>query len=239
MGGFREFLFDAGVFLNISEDHISPVEHKDFQDYFHSKLLLFRQVKTACVNLDSPFSRTILRHAAAAERIVTFGTAPGADICGYDLKTDQGKVEFRVKLPGLRRGVFSGHAWNLQRRKRSGGHCGCLFLRNSRGGHAGRTFPGHRQRAGWKNSRAGDGKIRAIVDFAHNGLSFEKIFETVKLEYPDFQVTAVFGCPGGKALNRRKDLGLVAGKYCSHVYLSTDDPGRNECRISAGKSADI
>ena len=26
--------FDAGVFLNISEDHISPIEHSDMEDYF-------------------------------------------------------------------------------------------------------------------------------------------------------------------------------------------------------------
>ena len=26
--------FDVAVFLNISEDHISPIEHADFEDYF-------------------------------------------------------------------------------------------------------------------------------------------------------------------------------------------------------------
>ena len=29
--------FDVGIFLNISEDHISPIEHPDFEDYFASK----------------------------------------------------------------------------------------------------------------------------------------------------------------------------------------------------------
>ena len=39
----RGLKFDVGVFLNISEDHISPCEHENFEDYFTSKLSLFKQ----------------------------------------------------------------------------------------------------------------------------------------------------------------------------------------------------
>lgn len=34
--------YKVGVFLNISEDHISTIEHPDFDDYFSSKLKFFR-----------------------------------------------------------------------------------------------------------------------------------------------------------------------------------------------------
>ena len=51
-GRLHEICFDAGVFLNISEDHISPIEHSDMEDYFGSKLRIFSQCKTACVNMD-------------------------------------------------------------------------------------------------------------------------------------------------------------------------------------------
>ena len=34
--------FDIGVFTNFSEDHISPKEHPDMQDYFNSKLKLLK-----------------------------------------------------------------------------------------------------------------------------------------------------------------------------------------------------
>lgn len=223
-GRVRGISFDAGVFLNISEDHISPVEHKDFQDYFQSKLLLFRQVKTACVNLDSPFSRTILQHAAAAEKIITFGTTAGADIYGYDLRADQGKVQFRVRCSAFDKpfslamhGIF-----NVENALAAIA-VACSFglpPEDMQAGLARVTVNGRME-----EFQSQDGNLRAIVDFAHNGLSFEKIFETVKQEYPDYRIAAVFGCPGGKALNRRKDLGLTAGKYCGRVYLSADDPG--------------
>jgi len=45
--------YAVGCFLNIGEDHISDAEHSDFEDYFQSKLKLFDQCETACVNLDS------------------------------------------------------------------------------------------------------------------------------------------------------------------------------------------
>ena len=32
---------DVACFLNIGRDHISPVEHPDFEDYFESKLRIF------------------------------------------------------------------------------------------------------------------------------------------------------------------------------------------------------
>ena len=64
----------------------------------------------------------------------------------------------------------------------------------------------------------------AVVDYAHNKLSFEKLFESVSKEYPDYNVVAIFGCPGGKAINRREDLGTIAGKCASMVYITAEDP---------------
>lgn len=37
-------VFDVGCYLNVAEDHISPIEHCDFDDYFESKLRLFPSV---------------------------------------------------------------------------------------------------------------------------------------------------------------------------------------------------
>ena len=44
--------FNIGVFTNFSEDHISPKEHPDMQDYFNAKLRLFKMCPTGFVNVD-------------------------------------------------------------------------------------------------------------------------------------------------------------------------------------------
>jgi len=72
------------------------------------------------------------------------------------------------------------------------------------------------------------GEVTAIVDFAHNGLSFEKMFDTVALEYPGSRVSVVFGTPGGKAFNRRKDMGEISGKRADRIFLVPDDPGNED-----------
>ena len=57
-----------------------------------------------------------------------------------------------------------------------------------------------------------DKRVTAVVDYAHNKLSFEKLFGSTREEYPDHDIVAIFGCPGYKAYIRRKDLGLIAGE---------------------------
>ncbi|WP_242848938.1 Mur ligase family protein [Syntrophomonas palmitatica] len=68
--------FDVGVFLNISEDHISSIEHRDIEDYFVSKLAIFKQCRTACVNLDSDMVDRVLAAAKDSEQVITFGANP-------------------------------------------------------------------------------------------------------------------------------------------------------------------
>ena len=41
-----------------------------------------------------------------------------------------------------------------------------------------------------------DGSLHAIVDYAHNRLSFETLFRSVRAEYPGREMAIVFGCPG-------------------------------------------
>lgn len=59
----------CAVFLNIGEDHISPVEHPDLEDYLNSKLLIFRQAAAACVNLDSDKADRIWAAARACPSV--------------------------------------------------------------------------------------------------------------------------------------------------------------------------
>ena len=219
-----QILFDVGVFLNISEDHISPVEHQDFEDYFSSKLKIFSQTKTACVNLDSDFSQRILESAKESQNLITFGTQETADIYGYDIRKEKNEIIFKVKCDRFHRefkltmpGLFNvenalaaiaiAYVLNIPEEYIYSG----LFRARSSG------------RMELYTSK--DQKVIAIVDYAHNKLSFDKLFSSVKKEYPDYDIVSIFGCPGKKAFVRRRDLGTIAGHYSKKVYLVAEDPG--------------
>ena len=106
--------FAAAVFLNIGADHISPIEHPDFEDYFTSKLRIFRQGAVNCVNLDCDHAGRVLAAARAAGRpLYTFSRRDdqadvyasqvrkrGEDIL-FQVRTRRYTREFRLTMPGL------------------------------------------------------------------------------------------------------------------------------------------
>lgn len=63
------------------------------------------------------------------------------------------------------------------------------------------------------------------MDYAHNKMSFEALFDSVRREYPNRPIVAVYGCPGGKAQGRRRDLPEISGKYADHVIVTEEDSG--------------
>lgn len=217
--------FDVGIFLNISEDHISPIEHCDFEDYFSSKLRIFEKSDAAVVNLDADFADRILHAAGICPRILTFSMKDErADVYGYDVQKDGHETvfsvrtadfdeEFRLTMPGLfnvENALAVIAASVLTGIPKEYIHSGLLRARSS-------------GRMELYASR--DKKIIAVVDYAHNKLSFEKLFSSTRDEYPDYDIVSIFGCPGKKAYIRRRDLGTVAGQYSRKVYLTAEDPG--------------
>lgn len=216
--------FGIGVFLNISEDHISPIEHSDFNDYFSSKLKIFEQTKTALVNIDSDYPDTLLAAAKSSQKLIKFGKSPSADVYGYDIKKVGHETHFMVRtaafdekfiltMPGLFNveNALAAIAVALEY------HIPTEIIKQGlyKARSSGRMeiFP------------SPDNSVVVIVDYAHNKLSFEKLYKSTLEEYKGRSITTVFGCPGGKAYNRRAELGRLAGEYSDRVYLTMEDPG--------------
>ncbi|MCR5148378.1 MAG: UDP-N-acetylmuramoyl-L-alanyl-D-glutamate--2,6-diaminopimelate ligase [Eubacterium sp.] len=219
--------FNIGIFMNISEDHISPIEHPDFEDYFESKLRIFPQTDTALICTDSDHYDRILKAASGAEKIITFGTAEGSDILGYDIKKVEDEIHFKVKcdrfdrefvltMPGL---------FNVENALAAIAAAYCYEIPDDIIYKALFTA---RSKGRMELFSTKDKKVTAIVDYAHNKLSFEKLFESTMTEYPGKRIITIFGCPGKKALLRRSQLGTLAGKYSDTVYLVPEDPGEED-----------
>ena len=49
--------------------------------------------------------------------------------------------------------------------------------------------------------------------------------EQMAYRCPGAKLIGIFGAVGGKALQRRKDLGETASKYASYIFVAEDDPG--------------
>ncbi|MBO3282213.1 acetylglutamate kinase [Intestinimonas butyriciproducens] len=219
----------AAVFLNIGYDHISPIEHPDFEDYFASKLKIFAHSDLAVVNLDADEVPRVLNAARRhCSRVLTFSEQdPAAAVFGSQVRKQGHDILFRVKTPRFSRefrltmpGLF-----NVQNALAAIAVCEglgipeqCIYV-----GLMKARVPGRMEV--YQNA---NGRITAIVDYAHNRLSFEKLFLSVKEEYPGRRVVIVFGCPGKKALDRRKDLSEIAARYADLVVITEEDPGEED-----------
>lgn len=221
--------FAAACFLNIGTDHISPIEHPDFEDYFSSKLKIFAQARVCCVNLDCDHADRVLQAAqATGNPVYTFSQRDeeadiyasqvrkrGNDIL-FRVKTRRFLREFRLTMPGLFNvenalaAIAVCEGLNIPER--------CIYV-----GLMKARVPGRMEV--YANA---DETVTAIVDYAHNRMSFETLFRSVRAEYPGKRIVAVFGCPGKKALDRRRDLGEVSGQYSDLVVLTEEDSGEED-----------
>ena len=226
--------FAAGAFLNIGSDHISAIEHPDFNDYLEAKLRLFGHCRKACINLDCDEQERIKEASKYCPYVITFSQYDEtADVYGYDVKSSEGKVTFRARGKSIEGYDDFDDEFAL-------GTFGTINVENAlaaialsaltgvpleyvKSGLAKANSPGRME-----VFYSEDGKRIAIVDYAHNKLSYEKFFETIKDEFPGKKMMIVFGCPGGKAFARREELGTIAGQNCTYSIITEEDYGEED-----------
>lgn len=217
--------FDVAVFLNIAPDHIGPIEHPNFTDYFFSKLHLFAISRRAFVSTeatDNDAERQELNRAIKnKEDAVTFGLNDKAQVRAGDVQTGVDGIHFilyhadgafPVHLP------LHGH-FNVQNALAAASVALSRGVapETISGALAQVRMPGHMTYIAGQN-------VTVIIDYAHNDISFREVFRTARNDFPGAHKTVVFGAPGNKAESRRVNLGEVASRFADQIYLTADDP---------------
>ena len=215
----------CAVFLNIGEDHISPIEHPDAEDYFASKLLIFKQARTACINMDCDHAERIAAAAATCTKVITFSRKdPSAAGYGSNLRKEGGNILFHVRTPRYERELTLPTAglFNVDNALAAIAVAECYEISPDcvEAGLRRAFVPGRMEQY-----QSSDGQLAVIVDFAHNGMSLETALRSIRTEYPDRELTVLFGCTGGKGLDRRESMGRAAAQLADRIILTEDDPG--------------
>lgn len=222
---------DVACFLNIGRDHISPREHPSFEDYFASKLRIFEQARVAVVNLGSDHADEVLAAAGRCKHVVTFladGDAAGsdADVWCRDPRPSDSGIRLFVHTPSWEGEVEVGMAglFNAENALCAIAACEVLGIGQEqvKAGLAHVRVPGRMELL-----RTSDPHITGIVDYAHNKLSYQRFFASVAKEYPGREVIAVFGAPGGKAYERRRELPEEASRWADFVVYTEEDPAHD------------
>ena len=219
--------FDIGCFLNISEDHISPHEHHDYEDYLTAKLEIFAQSRIAVVNKRTQDFDRVIQAASQCEQVVTFalqesGTV-NADVVGYGIHATKTGQQFTAEIFGEKHDFTIGMqgSFNVDNALAAIAVTWCLGVpvESIREGLAATYVPGRMEIFHLNRGTT------IVVDFAHQKLSVQTVLDWAKKQYPTSPISMVFGVVGEKSLNRRAEFGLLAGNGADEIYLTEDDPG--------------
>ncbi len=216
--------FDVGMFLNIGEDHIGPMEHESAEDYFNCKLQLMKHCKNAIINRNSDRFEEIYETAKAhAERVIVFGTEEGSDYWVSDIKKEEIGFSFIIHgKDGYEKTLKISMAGRFNVENALAAFCAAKALGVDEESIANGLYTSEVK--GRMNLFEKDG-VTVIVDYAHNYLSFSKLYESLKADYPGRRIVVVVGCPGGKNFHRRRDIGNLSGQNADFMYLTAEDPG--------------
>ena len=220
--------FDAGVFTNLSQDHLDY--HGDMESYFESKKLLFERMTddpekqgTMIVNGDDPWGRNLLKEKFQNLKTISFGVSANCDMRASDIRSDFNGTQFKlsfndrqylVRVPLIGRfNVFnvmaalgSAHAVNLNMRESIKNMESCPQV------------PGRLE-------SVSDRKInyRVFVDYAHTPDALENVITTLRDLKPNRLIT-VFGCGGDRDVSKRSLMATVADKMSDYTFLTSDNP---------------
>ena len=210
--------FDVGIMLNLSPDHIGPIEHPTFEDYMYCKSQLAEHSRVFILNADmDAFAYFYNKATTFADKVITYGEKHGDyrylpkesghfTVTGEDLAGD-----YRIRLLG-----------DFNQSNALSAILACHTLGASQEaiqkGLEKANVPGRMERI------TTEGAPIVYVDYAHNYLSASSLLKFIQMEHPNSRLFVVVGSTGNKAESRREGFGKVLSEYADVSILTSDDP---------------
>lgn len=218
--------FDYAVFTNFSSDHIGENEHKDLDEYFKFKNMLFNNCKNAVVNLDDEKSEKIISEHLCDKK--TFSLKSNSDLKAENINliNNGGEIgvtfdfsgfinsnNIKIKIPGVFN-VYNAMAASLV--------CKLIGVsdENIKSGLFETKVKGRVEPVNVSNDYA------LFIDYAHNAVSMENVLNTFK-KYNPHRLITLFGAGGNRPKIRRYEMGETSGKFSDLSVITSDNP-RNE-----------
>jgi UDP-N-acetylmuramoyl-L-alanyl-D-glutamate--2,6-diaminopimelate ligase len=216
------FMFDLGIFTNLSPDHIGPNEHKDFEDYLHCKSMLFQQCRTGILNGDDPHCGAILQgHTCAVE---TFGLGQDNDLRAQNIRLihTPGELGISFETEGLLQ--VQAHVPAPGRFSVYNALCAIAVCRHFEV-NENEIREALRQihvRGRIEMVKVSD-DFTLMIDYAHNAMALESLLATLR-EYEPHRLVCLFGCGGNRSKLRRFEMGEASGKLAELSIITSDNP---------------
>jgi UDP-N-acetylmuramoyl-L-alanyl-D-glutamate--2,6-diaminopimelate ligase len=219
--------FDAGVFTNLSHDHLDF--HGDMESYFRAKARFFREFLPAggkktgmALNTEDPYGMRLAREYPAA---IPFGTARENAVHPRSVEMSSGGTRMTLATPDGDLAVSSNlvGAHNVSNVMAAVAAAHLLGIRSDavpRGIARLAGVPGRVERI--PNRRG----ITIYVDYAHTPDGLDRVLGGLR-ELTEGRMISVFGCGGNRDRTKRPEMGQAAARRSDVVLITSDNP-RNE-----------
>lgn len=215
--------FEVGIFLNISPDHISPIEHEDFADYFACKQQLLLHSKQMIINQQSDHFE-VLQALCQKHQIpfLTYGDAQ-ADYPIFDLADPRSFTLNSGKDPLHLNDTYTMSMFGSFNHGNAAAALMAAAFLHAPATHYQQSLRNCRIPGRMDLLELANGAL-VFVDFAHNYLSLKSMGKMAKEIRPNARALLLTGSTGGKAISRRKDMGQAISEVYDLVVLTRDDP---------------
>ena len=212
--------FYIGIFTNFSEDHISPKEHPDMEDYFESKLKLMKMCKYGFINADDLQVAKIPKLLPDLD-IKTYGIDNSCNLLAKDITITNSYVDFKVKIGDRNERIKVGIPGRFSVYNSLAAICVATKLgcdaESIKESLLDVRVPGRSELV--DNSK----ELTIMIDYAHSPESLENILRAVK-SYTRGRVISVFGCGGDRDSGKRPKMGEISGKIADYTIITSDNP---------------
>jgi UDP-N-acetylmuramoyl-L-alanyl-D-glutamate--2,6-diaminopimelate ligase len=220
--------YDVAAYTNLTHEHLDF--HGTLEEYRAVKLRLAPMAwaaarkqavpKAIVYNADEPAWAPLAD--AAADRRVTYGLHPGADLVAVDLASDIRGLGFRLGYGGTSRAVrvpLMG-TFNVYNALCALAICAALEV-DLDGAIAGlgkaRGLRGRMQ-------VVDEGQpFAVVVDYAHTPDGLEQVLRELR-PLTRGRLLTVFGAPGDRDASKRPLMGAAVARHADYFVISTDDP---------------
>lgn len=211
--------FDMAIFTNFTEDHISPNEHPNMEDYFNCKLELIKNAKKSYINADD-YNVAKIKTILKDKDISTFGIDNMADMLAKDVTIRNTSVDFRAKINGKNERIKVGIPSRFTVYNALAAFCVVnnfgVTIDQTREALEQIAVPGRMEMVPNKKG------LNIMIDYAHSPASLESVLKAVKA-YTRGRVISVFGCGGDRDTKKRPIMGEISGKNAAYTIITSDN----------------
>ena len=213
--------FKTAVFTNLTQDHLDY--HKDMEDYFAAKKMLFDVCDTALLNIDDGYGRRLCDEVNCNK--LTFSINENADFCGRDISVKSTGNTFTLNCNGEEYHVSSRipGMFNVSNLTAAIAVCRLENIPMENILKAVEEYNGVKGRCEIIPTNR---DFSVICDYAHTPDAVENILRSVK-EYTEGRLICLFGCGGNRDATKRPKMAAAAAKYADRLIITSDNP-RNE-----------